>query len=209
MDSPITAAARALAAGDPLGALNRVAFARRRACALILPEFQRFSVIFWVVTGLPGMSDRLRGISQNESLMLAPTDGLETLARATELFRYIDSNFVSWNCDAPAPPTETTPVQVYELIKDSTFAEMFASFELAFDRLTLTQAQIKQFAQRYPEWLKQGGNGTFFLFKVDRRFFVAAVYLFSDCRLGVRVRHLALERTLRAQKRHRLVLKVP
>jgi len=33
MDSLITAAARALAAGDPLGALNRVALARRRACA--------------------------------------------------------------------------------------------------------------------------------------------------------------------------------
>jgi hypothetical protein len=29
--------------------------------------------------------------------------------------------------------------------------------------LSLTQAQIKQFVKRYPDWLKKGGNGTFFL----------------------------------------------
>jgi hypothetical protein len=39
------------------------------------------------------------------------------------------------------------------------------------DQLSLTQAQIKQFVRRYPDWLKKGRNGTFFLFKVGSEFF--------------------------------------
>ena len=85
---------------------------------------------------------------------------------------------------------------------------MFSGFAAAVGHLTLTQAQIKQFVRRYPDWLKKGGNGTFFLFKVGTQFFVAAVYLFSDGRFGVRVRRFALERVLRAQKRHRLMLRI-
>ena len=56
--------------------------------------------------------------------------------------------------------------------------------------------------------MKKGGNGTFFLFKTGSEFFVAAVYFFSDGRLGVRVRDLTLERVFRAQKRHRVVVKL-
>ena len=78
---------------------------------------------------------------------------------------------------------------------------------MALDRLILTQSQIKQFVKRYPDWLKKDGNGTFFLFKVGNEFFVAAVYFFSDGRLGVRVRRLTLERVFRRQKGHRLMVK--
>jgi hypothetical protein len=60
---------------------------------------------------------------------------------------------------------------------------------------------------RYRGWLKKGGNGTFFLFNGGNEFFVAAVYFFSDGRLGVRVRRLTLERFFREQNRHRLVIK--
>jgi hypothetical protein len=75
------------------------------------------------------------------------------------------------------------------------------------DRLALTQGQIEQFAKRYSNWLKSGGYGTFFLFENDHEYFVAAVYYFSDGRLGVRIRRLTLERSFRAEKRHRLVAK--
>ena len=65
----------------------------------------------------------------------------------------------------------------------------------------------QQCAKDYPNWLKKGGNGSFFLFKIGNECFVAAVYFFSDGRLGVRLRRLTLERVFRAQKRHRLVVK--
>jgi hypothetical protein len=153
------------------------------------------------------MNHCLKLISGNEPLVLDPTDGQETLARAADVFRYIDSNFANWNCDVPGPPAKETSVQIYEMVRDSTFQEMFGGFGAALDRLALTQAQIKQFVKRYPDWLKKGGNGTFFLFNAGDEFFVAAMYLFSDGRLGARVRRLTLERVFRAKKRHRLVLK--
>ena len=153
------------------------------------------------------MNERIKLISGDEPLVLAPTEGQETLAGGTDVFRYIDSNFQRWSCDVTQLPTKETPVRVYEMVRDSTLREMFGGFGVALDSLTLTQSQINQFARRYPGWLKKGGNGTFFLFKVGNEFLVAAVFLFSDGRLGVRARRLSLERPLRAQKRHRVVLR--
>jgi hypothetical protein len=153
------------------------------------------------------MNDRLRLLSGNEPLVLCPSDGQETLAQATEVFRYIDRNFVHWNCNMAGLPTKETVVQVYEMVRDSTLQEMFGSFGIPIGFLALTQAQIKQFTILYPNWLKKGGNGTFFVFNAGGDFFVSAVYLFSDGRIGVRLRGLTLERVFRAQKRHRLVVK--
>jgi hypothetical protein len=153
------------------------------------------------------MNERLKLISGEEPLVLDSDDGQETLAQARDVFRYIDSNFKHWRCDVAALPTNETAVQVYEMVRNSTFQELFNGFGVALDSLALTQAQIKQFVKHYGDWLKKGGNGTFFLFKIGDEFFVAAAYFFSDGRLGVRVRGLTLERVFRAQKRHRLVVK--
>ena len=153
------------------------------------------------------MDKRLKLISKDQRLTIGATDGQETLGRAADMFRYIDSNLENWCCDAVGPSTEESLVNVYEMGKDSTLEQMFGSLGVTLDRLTLTQAQIKQFVKRYPEWLKKGGNGTFFLFEVGNTFFAAAVYFFSDGRLGVRARYLTLERPFRAQKHHRLVVR--
>jgi hypothetical protein len=153
------------------------------------------------------MNERLKLISGDEPLVLDSDDGQETLAQATDVFRYIDFNFKLWRCDCGGTADQETAVQVYELIRDSTFQEMFGGFGVVPDCLAFTQAQVKQFAKRYADWLKKGGNGTFFPFKVGDEFFVAAAYFFSDGRLGVRLRGLPLERVFRAQKRHRLVVK--
>jgi hypothetical protein len=152
------------------------------------------------------MNERLRLISGREQLILTPTDGDDTLARATDVFSYIDSNFQNWACDVEGQGTEETPVQVYEMVENSTFQNMVDGLEVEADRLCLAQAQIKQFVKRYPDWLKKGGNGTFFLFKAGNEFVVAAVYFFSDGRLGVRARRFSLDRILLAKKRHRLVV---
>src|SRR6516225_4915964 len=151
------------------------------------------------------MNERLKLLSGNDRLLLSPTDGQETIGQATELFRYIDRNFEHWNCNTAELPTKETVVHVYEIVRDSTFRELLGSFGIPIDSLALTQAQIKQFATLHPGWLKRGGNGTFFLFRIGNEFFVSALYFFSDGRLGVRVRRLTLERVFRAQKRHRLV----
>jgi len=127
-------------------------------------------------------------------LVLHPTDGQETLAQATDVFRYTDRKFEHWNCNTVGRATKETPVQVYEMVRDGTFQEMFGGFGVAVSRLALTQAQIERFAKRYPDWLKEAGNGTFFLFKVGKELLVAVVYLFSDGRFGVRIRRKRLSK---------------
>jgi hypothetical protein len=67
------------------------------------------------------MNDRLRLLSGNEPLVLNPTDGEEVLAQATDVFRYIDRNFERWNCNIVGLTTKETAVQVYEMVRDSTF----------------------------------------------------------------------------------------
>src|SRR5258708_35164144 len=146
------------------------------------------------------MNDRLLLISKGEDLVLDQTDGHETLAGATDVFRYIDSNFKNWGYDVPGPLTKETPVRVYEMVTDSSFKEMFGGVDLALDSLSLTQAQIKQFVVRYPQWLEKGGNGTFFLTQVGSEVFIAAGYIFSDDRLGRRVRPFTPPRGFRAGK---------
>jgi hypothetical protein len=44
----------------------------------------------------------------------------------------------------------------------STVRSEASGFGTALDSLALTQAQIKQFAKHYRDWLQEGGNGTFF-----------------------------------------------
>ena len=153
------------------------------------------------------MNERVTVIPGAERLVLSQTDGQETLGRAVDIFRYIDSNFRRWGCDVAGSATDECSVAVYEMAQDSTLQEMFSGFGIPLDQLALTQPQIRQFVLRYPQWLKRGGNGTFFLFKGGSEFFVGAVYFFSDGRLGVRVRDLTLARVFRARKHHRLVAK--
>ncbi|SRR6266404_164050 len=153
------------------------------------------------------MNERLKLISDEEALLLDPADGQETLCQATDVFRYIDHNFERWNCNVVGAPTKETAVHVYEMIRNSTFQELFGGFGVALDSLALTQAQIKQFAKNYRDWLQEDGNGTFFMFKIGNEFFVAAAYFFSDGQIGMRLRRLTLERVFRAQKHHRLVVK--
>jgi hypothetical protein len=152
------------------------------------------------------MSERLKLISGNESLVIEPSDGRQTIAQARDVFSYIDSNFGRWGCDVPGQSTEETPVSVYEMAQDATFSELFGDFGVEADCLSLTQSQIKQFAKHHAHWLKTGGNGTFFLFKPGNEFFVAAVFLFSDRRIGVRARRFSLDRIFRSKKQHRLVV---
>jgi hypothetical protein len=92
------------------------------------------------------------------------------------------------------------------MAQDGMFSELFGDFGVQAGHLSLTQPQIKQFVKQYTYWLKTGGNGTFFLFKSANEFFVAAVFLFSDGRIGVRARRFSLDRVFRSKKHHRMVV---
>ena len=127
----------------------------------------------------------LKLLSGAETLMLDSLDGKETLATAKEIFLSgIDSDFKNWGTNKPCIATKEQAVDIHELVKDGTFAQMFGSIGTDLDKLCLTQSQIKNFCKKHSNWLRADGNATFFLFKVEDQFFVAAVGVYSD---GLRV----------------------
>lgn len=152
-------------------------------------------------------SQFLKLISGGVSLTVDAVDGTEILADAKDVFPGgIDSDFINWGADEPGRSTSETPVDVYEMTKDSTYSQMFGSLSADVRKLCFTQAQIKNFAKKNYEWFRTDGYGTFFLFESKGHFFVAYVYVYSDDRLHVHVNLFEPSRVWLAEHRHRLVV---
>ncbi|MFA5777207.1 MAG: hypothetical protein WC906_02105 [Parcubacteria group bacterium] len=148
----------------------------------------------------------LKLISGGESLILDAVDGAETLAEAEDVFAYIDSDFKKYRADEKGPATDETPVEVYEMAKDATFAQMFGSLNYDVGRLCLTQHQIKNFVRKYRGWLRKDGYPTFFLFKSNNQFFVACVFFGSGGVLEVDVGRFGSDDVWYAGSRRRVVV---
>ena len=129
----------------------------------------------------------LKLLSKGESIIIDACDGTETLANAKEVFLFgIDPDFKNWHTNNPDIATEETEVNVHELVKDSTFLQIFGSLELDLYKLCLTQAQIKSFCKKHPQLLRQHGYATIFLFRASDQFFVASVSVIADdMRVGI------------------------
>lgn len=129
----------------------------------------------------------LRGLFE-ERIIIGSTDGTQTINSASEVFAGgIDFN-VNLELNASSQPTGTSRVIVPELVKDGTFRNIFESVDYPLDRLCLTQHQIVDFCVTHRNRLRQGGYGTFFLFKRDETLLVAddiSNLLVADVRVGV------------------------
>ncbi len=148
----------------------------------------------------------LKLISGGESITIGATDGQGTIAEAKDTFPgWIDDDFVNYGTKVKGQPKKATKVQVYEMIKDGTYAQIFGGFGENLDRLCLSQDQIICFCRDQAKWLRSDGYGTFFLFKVNGEFFVAYVFRYSDG-LKVRVYRLSCGNVWDAGYRHRVVV---
>lgn len=148
----------------------------------------------------------LKLIYEAETLMLDALDGKETLATAKETFPSgIDGDFKNWGTNKPGTATKETAVQVHEMVKDATFAQMFGSLGTDLDKLCLTQSQIKNFCKKYPSRLCQNSYATFFLFKVEYQFFVAHAHM-GPAGLDVSVIHFGHGRVWDAEDSRRVVV---
>jgi len=146
-------------------------------------------------------------ISGGVSLTVDAVDGTEILADAKDVFPGgIDSNFINWGADEPGRSTAETPVDVYEMTKDSTYSKMFGSLSDDVQKICFTQAQIKNFAKRNYEWFRTDSYGTFFLFESNGYFFVAYVFFNSIGELGMNVNQFKNFNVWDAESRHRLVV---
>lgn len=109
-------------------------------------------------------------------LVIESLDGRKTIAEAGDIFKsYLDSDFKNWGLDNFSEKTEEAPVQVYEMVQNASFSQMFKSLSNNLDDLRLTQHQIINFCEKYPNNFRQDGYGDFFLFKENDEYFVAFV----------------------------------
>ena len=148
-------------------------------------------------------SNFLHLISGNERIVIAPTSGRRVIADAKNVFDgYIDPDFRNWKADEAGKPTPKTPVQVYEMAQDATFAQMFSDP----DKTALTQNQIIEFIEKHPEWLRKDGYATFFLFRSYGKLFVAGVRVLDVGGLDVYVYRLDYGYVWFAERQDRVVL---
>ncbi len=156
----------------------------------------------------------LKRISGGKKVSIGASDGKDTLAKAQDVFKaWVDDDFENWDLDIPGEPTEETDVEVHELVRDGTFANIYASTETELESLCLSQAQIKKFCKESPDWLRTEGYGTFFLFKKNKKLpaslenlFVARVDVLGDGQLGVGAVRFSYGLVWSCEYRHRFVL---
>ncbi|HOZ53680.1 MAG TPA: hypothetical protein PK142_03315 [bacterium] len=110
----------------------------------------------------------------SEKLYLSKLDGRTTIDKAKKLFRSslfftstIDPNFEKLGLNKKSKATLETEVEIYEMVKDANFEEIFTSLSDNLDVLCLTQSQIIDFCEKHRSHLRQGCYGTFFLTKKD------------------------------------------
>lgn len=138
---------------------------------------------------------------------LPATEGKRTLAKMVELFEgFLDNNFVNWGTDVPGEAKSETPFEVFELVKNGTFAQVFGAFGAGLDRLCWSQDQIITFVENHVDLLHPEGWPIFFLFKVGEEFFVAHVFRIDDGQLKAYVYQLSCGRVWDAVNRIRFVI---
>jgi len=144
-----------------------------------IAEFKKFlrKEPCWVKTVGVAISI-LRLISGGENIIIRATSGTKTISSATNVFTWdIDSDFKNWGLDVPGEAKLETPVDVHEMVQDGDFKTIFGSLGREMDDLCLTQEQVIAFVEDHEDWLRKECFATFFLFKVEGKFFVARVSL--------------------------------
>ena len=113
-------------------------------------------------------SDILKSLNISEKLVLPKLDGRATIFQAKNVFKsWIDFDFENWGLNKESKATQETEIEVYEMVKDATFKEIFTSLSDNLDILCFTQGQIIDFCEKNCSHLRQDGCATFFLTKKD------------------------------------------
>lgn len=132
----------------------------------------------------------LRLISHGQTVVVEACNGSETIADSQGVFSTIDKSFRNLKINKSEPASKKTNLQVYELIKDASFDEVFYALGKDFDELCLTQHQIKKFCGFNDEWILFDGTITTFFFKAAELYFAAYV---SENEKGLQINHQKLQ----------------
>ena len=147
----------------------------------------------------------LRRIYTNEDIVIKASDGKKTLYDAKDVFARRNSAFIDLKLNNKGQATPDTKVEIYELIADATFRQMFNSLTSNWDKLVLTQNQIRDFVQEYRSKLHIDGFGAFFLLKENNEYLIADVYFRWSDKIIVDVIRLGSPDAWLAHDKYRLV----
>jgi hypothetical protein len=138
--------------------------------------------------------------------ILPATDGKRTLAQASNIFKgYLDPDFYNWKMDVKGQPTKEMPFEIFELVKDGTFNQVFGAFGVELDKLYWSQDQVISFIEKHADLLHLQNHITFLLFKVDNGFFVVDISSFVG-QLGACTRCLSSDIVWHERDRGRFVV---
>jgi hypothetical protein len=119
-------------------------------------------------------SDVIKCISSGNRLVVPFSAGIQTIAGERILFDgYFDPDFEDWGTNVSSVSTSETDVEVYELAKDATLAQMFSNPK----QMCLTQSQIIDFVRTHRVWLPSKGGEVFFLFRASGNLLIAGISL--------------------------------
>ncbi|MEK7543098.1 MAG: hypothetical protein AAB503_02240 [Patescibacteria group bacterium] len=132
-----------------------------------------------VKSGKNKRGDILKLISGAEQIIIPPTNGARMFVNAEKVFTNTYDFKGNSRLNKPAPATEKTPVHVYEIVRDTTFRQMFRSLGVSADlnKPHLTQDQIIAFAETHRNWLGTVPQSTFFISSVGNYFFVVLIQI--------------------------------
>lgn len=148
----------------------------------------------------------LQLISGGEKIMIEAQGGKAYVFDAKKTFKsFIDGNFKNWGLNQFGPATAETLLDVSEMTSNGTFVQIFTGISSDFEKLVMTQAQIIRFCEKHSTWLRLEGYATFFLTKVNGKYFVVSVYVYSDG-LGVDVSRLEYDHVWDGECRRRVVV---
>lgn len=194
-----------------LAGLTADLFNKLRNETISVEEFEKFLTLSKAdrtkLFGTPVVAEAiLRNISGAEVLKLDACDGKTTIADSKNIFSSIDSDFKVYGANTKGIATTETAVEVYEMVKDANFVQMFGSLSTDLDTLCVTQSQILNFIAKHRGMLRTEGYATFFLFKSGENFFVAFVGFAGGGSLEVYVRRFEYGGVWGASNRHRVVV---
>lgn len=150
-------------------------------------------------------SSILRLISGGGELMIEALDGKSYISENEKLFRScIDHDFENFGLNNPGLATSETSLNVYEMVKDADYIQVFTSLNSDLDNLVMSQNQIVRFCEKYPTWLRQEEYATFFLIKENDEYFVVRVYVYPNG-LHVNVHHFNNDHVWDAENSRRIV----
>lgn len=159
----------------------------------------------------------LRLISKNHDLFLPKVDGNLTINSQNNIFSSVVGSNMSQNVsNHQGVFMPETPIQIFELIHNSQLIDIFEYLPGNWNQKWLSQNQLIIYCEKYPYWIREKGQGTLILMKINENeaipynnpqdnLMVAGIYK-HGVGFGISIIELNLDFVWNAEEHYRVVM---